>query len=73
MTRDEIAVLEKESVCCSCEVSGRFSRTSMTSQHQNYKYTSDYDKRLNFDIEQFLDHRLKLKADDAYEVVDAEK
>lgn len=41
-------------------------------QHPNYKYTSDYDKRNYFDIEKFLHHRLKLKADDVYEVVDAD-
>lgn len=37
-------------------------------QHPNYKYTSDYDKKNTFDIEQFLEHRLKLSANDEYEV-----
>ena len=27
-------------------------------QHPNYKYTSDYDKKNTFDIEKFLEHRL---------------
>lgn len=38
-------------------------------QHPNYKYTSDYDKKNAFDIEAFLSRRLKLKADDQFEVI----
>ena len=38
-------------------------------QHPNYKLTSDYDKKNEFNIEQFLSHRLKLKANDEFEVV----
>lgn len=41
-------------------------------QHPNYKYTSDYDKKNEFNIEQFLSRRLKLKAGDEFEVVDAD-
>ena len=41
-------------------------------QHPNYKYTSDYDKKNEFNIEQFLSRRLKLKAGDEYVVVDAD-
>ena len=40
-------------------------------QHPNYKYTSDCDKKNEFDIEKFLSRRLKLKAGDEYVVVDA--
>ena len=40
-------------------------------QHPNYKYTSDFDKRNEFNIEQFLSRRLKLKAGDEFVVVDA--
>lgn len=39
-------------------------------QHPNYKYTSDYNKKNTFDIEKFLEHRLKLKANDEYEVIE---
>ena len=38
-------------------------------QHPNYKYTSDFDKRNEFNIEQFLSRRLKLKAGDEFVVV----
>ena len=40
-------------------------------QHPNYRYTADYDKKYTFDIEKYLDHRLKLRANDRYEVIDA--
>ena len=41
-------------------------------QHPNYKYTSDYDKRNTFDIEKFLDRKLKLRKSDVFTVVDAD-
>lgn len=41
-------------------------------QHPNYKLTDDADKKNTFSIEAFLDHRLKLKPGDKYEVVDAD-
>lgn len=40
-------------------------------QHPNYKYTSDYDKKNGFNIERFLNHKLKLKANDEFIVVNA--
>ena len=41
-------------------------------QHPNYKLTAGADKKNTFSIEAFLDHRLKLKSGDKYEVVDAD-
>ena len=41
-------------------------------QHPNYKLTADADKKNTFSIEAFLDHRLKIKPGDKYEVVDAD-
>ena len=41
-------------------------------QHPNYKLTAGADKKNTFSIEVFLDHRLKLKPGDKYEVVDAD-
>ena len=41
-------------------------------QHPNYKYTSDYDKRNTFDIEKFLNRKMKLKKSDVFTVVDAD-
>ena len=42
-------------------------------QHPNFKLTSDYNKKNEFDIEQFLSCRLKLKANDEFEVIDADE
>ena len=42
-------------------------------QHPNYRITADYDKRNWFNVEKFLNHKLILKADDEYEVIDATK
>lgn len=41
-------------------------------QHPNYKYTAGANKKYTFDIERFLDHRLRLRPQDEYEVVDAD-
>ena len=41
-------------------------------QHPNYKYTSDYDKKNEFNIEKFLSRRLRLKVDDEFTVVEAD-
>ena len=40
-------------------------------QHPNYKYTSDFDKKYTFDIEKYLNRRMRLKAEDEYEVISA--
>lgn len=42
-------------------------------QHPNYKLTSDYDKKNTFDIEKFLNRKLKLNKDDVYEVIEIDK
>ena len=39
-------------------------------QHPNYKYTADADKKNWFDVEKYLNHELVLKPDDKYEVVE---
>ena len=39
-------------------------------EHPNYKYLSDADKRNEFDIERFLSRRLKPKPDEVYDVYD---
>ncbi|MCD8225418.1 MAG: type IV secretory system conjugative DNA transfer family protein [Clostridiales bacterium] len=39
-------------------------------KHPNYKYTSDCDKKNEFNIEMFLNRKLKLKARDEYEVIE---
>ncbi len=39
-------------------------------KHPAYNLTSDYDERNYFNVEKFLDHKLILKPDDKYEVID---
>ena len=71
---DELAVLDGSK----CILQLRGVRPFMSekydlTKHPNYKYTADYDKKYTFDIEKYLDHRLKLRANDRYDVVDADK
>ena len=72
-TVDELAVLDGGK--CILQLRGvrpfKSDKYDLT-QHPNYKYTSDFDKRNEFNIEQFLSRRLKLKAGDEYVVVDAD-
>lgn len=70
MTRDELAVMEGSKCILQLRgvrpfISDKFDLT----QHPNFKYTSDADKKNLFDVEKFMDHRLKLKANEEYEVV----
>lgn len=71
MTMDELAVMDGNK----CIVQVRGVRPFLSdkydlTQHPNYKYTSDYDKRNAFDVERYLKHNLKLKANDTYQVID---
>ncbi len=42
-------------------------------KHPNYKYLSDADKRNTFDVEKYMSHRLKLKADEEYDVYEIDE
>ena len=72
-TVDELAVLDGGK--CILQLRGvrpfKSDKYDLT-QHPNYKYTSDFAKKNEFNIEQFLSRRLKLKAGDEYVVVDAD-
>lgn len=72
-TVDELAVLDGSK--CILQLRGvrpfKSDKYDLT-QHPNYKYTSDYDKKNEFNIEKFLNHRLKLKEKDEYVLVDGE-
>ncbi len=41
-------------------------------QHPNYKYTADYDAKNTFNIEKYLNRRLRLRKDDVFTVVDVD-
>ena len=71
MSVDELAVMDGSK----CIVQVRGVRPFLSdkydlTQHPNYKYTADADKKYWFDIEKFLKHEVKLRADDEYEVID---
>ena len=73
-TIDELAVLDGSK--CILQLRGVrpfLSDKYDLTQHPNYKLTSDYDPKNAFDIEKFLNHRLKLKADDVYDVVNVDE
>ena len=72
MSRDELAVMNGSK----CVLQLRGVRPFLSdkydiTQHPNYKYTSDYDKKYTFDIGKYLNRRMKLKADDEYDVIEA--
>ena len=72
-TVDELAVLDGSK--CILQLRGVrpfLSDKYDLTQHPNYKLTSDYNPKNAFDIEKYLKHKLKLKADDVYETVDAD-
>jgi type IV secretion system protein VirD4 len=74
MSQDELAVLDGSA--CILQLRGVrpfLSDKYDLTQHPNYKLTADYDKKNTFDIEKYLNHRMKLHANDMFEVVDADK
>ena len=73
MSQDELAVMDGGK--CILQLRGVrpfLSNKYDLTQHPNYKLTGDYDKKNLFDIEKFLDHRLRLKPSDVYDVVGAD-
>lgn len=66
MSQDELAVLDGGKCILQLRgvrpfLSDKFDIT----KHPNYKYTSDFDKRNELDIERFLSPQLRLKKDDS--------
>ena len=72
MSQDELAVMDGGK--CVLQLRGVrpfLSNKYDITKHPNYKYTSDFDRRNELDIERFLSHRLRLKADEVCEVYEA--
>ena len=73
MSMDELAVMDGGK--CILQLRGVrpfYSDKYDLTKHPNYKYTADADKKNLFDIGKFLDHEMKLKPDDEYEVIEGE-
>ena len=74
MSRDELAVLDGGK--CILQLRGVrpfLSDKYDLKQHPNYKYTADCDKKNTFDVEKYLDRRMKLHAEDVFDVIEAEE
>ena len=72
MSRDELAVLDGGK--CILQLRGVrpfLSDKYDLTQHPNYKYTADFDKKNTFDVEKYLDRRMKLHADDEFDLIEA--
>ncbi|MDY4509602.1 MAG: type IV secretory system conjugative DNA transfer family protein [Candidatus Faecousia sp.] len=72
MSQDELAVMDGGK--CVLQLRGVrpfLSNKYDITKHPNYKFTSDFDKRNELDIERFLSHRLRLKPDAVCEVYEA--
>ena len=72
MSQDELAVMDGGK--CILQLRGVrpfLSNKYDITKHPNYKYTSDYDKKNELDIERFLSRRCRLKMDEACSVFNA--
>ena len=70
MSRDEMAVMSGNK--CILQLRGVrpfLSDKYDLTQHPNYRYTADYDKRYTFDVAKYLDRRLKLRSEDLFNVI----
>ena len=73
MSQDELSVMDGSK--CILQLRGVrpfFSRKYDITKHPNYQFTADADEKNTFNIEKFLNHRLKLRPDDSYDVVEAD-
>ena len=73
MTPDELATMDGGK--CILQLRGVrpfFSDKYDLTQHPNYKYLADADPKNAFDVEKYLSARLRLNAEDAYEVYEVD-
>lgn len=73
MSRDELAVMDGDKCILQLRgvrpfLSNKFDITS----HKRYKELSDYDRKNTFDVEGYLGHRLKLRADEEFELIEVD-
>lgn len=74
MSQDELAVMDGRK--CILQLRGVrpfLSDKYDLTKHPNYKLTSDYDRRNEFNIEEFLSTKLELKGEDEYEVIEPDE
>ena len=69
MSIDELAVLDGGK--CILQLRGVrpfLSDKYDITKHPNYRFTSDYDEHNAFDVQEYLQHRLRLKENEEYAV-----
>lgn len=69
MSRDELAVMDGNK--CILQLRGVrpfFSDKYDITKHRRYKELSDYNKKNEFDIEKYLEHKLVISRDTAFEM-----
>ena len=74
MSQDELAVMDGRK--CILQLRGVrpfLSDKYDLTKHPNYKLTSDYDRRNEFNIEELLSTKLELKGEDEYEVIETDE
>lgn len=74
MSMDDLATLDGNK--CILQVRGLrpfLSDKYDITKHPNYKYLSDADPKNTFDVEKYMSRRLKLKADEEYEVYEIDE
>ena len=74
MSVDDLATLDGDK--CILQVRGLrpfLSDKYDITKHPNYKYLSDADNRNTFDVEKYMSRRLKLKADEEYDVYEIDE
>lgn len=73
MSQDELAVMDGGK--CILQLRGVrpfLSEKYDITKHPNYRYTADADPKNVFDIEKFLSTRLKLKAEEIFDVYEVD-
>ena len=73
MSRDELAVMDGDKCILQLRgvrpfLSNKFDITS----HRRYKELSDYDRKNAFDVEAYMEHRLQLRADEEFDLIEVE-
>ena len=73
MSRDELAVMDGDKCILQLRgvrpfLSNKFDITG----HKRYKELSDYNKKNAFDVESYLEHRLKMRADEEFELIEVD-
>ncbi len=69
MSVDELAVMPSSR--CIVQVQGVrpfYSKKYDLTRHPQYKYTADANPKYAFDVRAYLEHRLKVKPDEEYEL-----